>query len=171
MTGVRRGFTLLEVLMAGFIAVAILSIAHEWVAFSLRVMERDARAAAAQADREALRAILREDLGRASRLVPDRTGKGFALECPSEASISGATGPDFVVYDCEDRQGGPVLVRTLFPAAGGPPSVRRLASGATGCQGASRGALWRVEVTWPPPGPGKVDSVVVETGTRIRTRE
>lgn len=166
----RRGVTLIEVLMAGWIACAILGIAHAWVGFTIDVVERDALAATRQADRDELASLLREDFGAACRLVPDEAGKGFALERPTEASIDGQAEPDFVVYDCEARPEGPVLVRSVFPGAGGPPAVRRLASGVEGCRAALEGGHWRVEVTWRATG-GRVDVLVVEVGARVRLKE
>lgn len=166
----RRGVTLIEALMAGWIACAILGIAHTWVGFTIEVVERDARAAVREADRDEVACLLREDFGSACRLVPDAAGKGFALERPSEASVAGQAEPDFVVYDCEARQDGPVLVRTVFPGSGGPPAVRRLSSGVGAICAAIKGGSWRVEVSWRPTG-GHAEVLIVEVGARVRLKE
>lgn len=166
----RRGVSLIEVLMAGWIACAILGIAHTWVGFTIEVVEVGARTATRQADRDELVSLLREDLGSACRLVPDEAGKGFALERPTEASVGGLSEPDFVVYDCEARPEGPVLVRSVFPGSGGPPAVRRLASDAEGCRAAFDGGRWRVEVTWRTAA-GRTEVLVVEVGARVRLKE
>ena len=166
----RRGVTLIEALMAGWIACAILGIAHTWVGFTIEVVEEGARTATRRADRDELVSLLREDFGSACRLVPDEAGKGFALERPSEASVSGQADPDFVVYDCEARQEGPVLVRSVFRAGGAPPAVRRLSAGAVGCRAALEGGHWRVEVTWRAAA-GRAEVLVVEVGARVRLKE
>ncbi|GEM_PF-5095348 len=167
----RRAYTLLETLMAGWIAVSILSITCVWVVFTIEVVERDSRAAVREAERDALALVLREDLGSACRLIPDQSGRGFALELPSEASVSGRQEPDYVVYDCEPRQEGPVLVRSVFPGGGAPPAVRRLSVGVAGCRASLEGSSWRAQVTWHPSAGGPAEAFVVETGARVRAEE
>ncbi|MEK7865570.1 MAG: hypothetical protein AAB434_02740 [Planctomycetota bacterium] len=157
--------------MAGWIACAILGIAHAWVGFTIEVVEHDTLAAVREADRDELTSLLREDFGAACRLVPDALGKGFAIERPSEASIAGRAEPDFIVYDCEERQEGPVLVRTVFPGTGGPPSVRRISSGAEACRAALEGRSWRVEVTWPAMAGARAEVLTVWIGARVRRKE
>ncbi len=167
----RRGVSLIEALMAGWIACAILSVAYHWVAFSLEVMARDARAASSDAERDALVSVIQEDFGCASRLMPDLAGRGFAIERPSEASVSGRGAPDIVVYDCEPRPEGPVLVRTEFRGAVGPPFVRRLSAGVGGCRASLTGSQWRVVVTWPQPSGGLAEVLAVDVRSRVRIGE